>query len=129
MAAECVLDAFPDQPIGCRVREISATATEPARASLRRAFRAVVDLDRVDVAKHRPGMSVRVEVRRESIRQVAKVARAAVDRDAEGAWVVTGSGERRRVRLGACDATACVVEAGLAPGERVRLTGRAGVDS
>ncbi|GMU65428.1 MAG: hypothetical protein AMXMBFR36_17020 [Acidobacteriota bacterium] len=129
MSAQCVLDAFPDEAVGCRVREISATAAEPARASLRRAFRAVVDLDRVDVAKHRPGMSVRVEVYREAIRQVAKVARGAVERDAEGAWVVTGSGERRRVRLGTCDATACVVDEGLAPGDRVRVTGRAGAAS
>jgi multidrug resistance efflux pump len=120
MAADCVLDAFPDESLGCRVREISATAAEPARASLRRAFRTLVDLDRIDVAKHRPGMSVRVEVRRASARAVAKVARAAVERDGGGAWVATESGERRRIRLGACDATACVVEEGLAPGERVR---------
>lgn len=129
MAASCVLDAFPDEILACRVRDISVTAAEPARASLRRTFRTLVDLDRIDAAKHRPGMSVRVEVRRESIRGVPKVARAAVERTKDAIWVTTEAGERRRIRLGACDATACIVEEGLAPGDRVRLLERLGVGS
>jgi multidrug resistance efflux pump len=129
MAGDCVLDAFPEETIGCRVREISATAAEPARASLRRAFRTLIELDQIDVAKHRPGMSVRVEVRRASVRGVAMLARAAVERSVDGAWVATASGERRRIRLGVCDATACVVEDGLAPGDRVRASVAPGAGS
>lgn len=129
MPADCVLDAFPDEVLACRVRAIAATAAEPARASLRRAFRTLVDLDRIDAAKHRPGMSVRVEVRRESIRGVAILARTAVERGADGIWVTTESGERRRIRLGACDARACVVAEGLAPGDRVRRGPSSGAGS
>ncbi len=128
MPARCVLDAFPDEEIACRVRQISPVAREVARGSQRRAFRTVVELERVDPARHRPGMSVRVEVVRQDLVDVLLVPREALERSGERAIVVLETGERRAIGLGECDRVACAVEAGLDEGERV-LIGSGGAGS
>jgi multidrug resistance efflux pump len=49
MPATIVLDAYPGMPFAGRVTSISAVAQESSRTSLRRAFRVMVALDRLDV--------------------------------------------------------------------------------
>ena len=119
MRGRCVLDAFPESPVECSVREIAPMAQEVARLSLRRAFRTVVTLAQVDSARFRPGMSARAEIVFESGADVLLVLRAAIDFAPASARVELESGELREVALGACNASACVVQSGLTGAERL----------
>lgn len=56
------LDAYPELEFPGTITEISPVAREPSRDSWRRSFLVTVALDRVDLERMRPGMSVRVEV-------------------------------------------------------------------
>jgi multidrug efflux pump subunit AcrA (membrane-fusion protein) len=90
-----------------------------------------IRLDRVDVKKMRPGMSVRVEVLGPEIRGALLAPRAAIDFTGKRPRVVLAGGAKgatRDVRLGPCDASFCVVEEGLEDGARLRgrLDGGAG---
>ena len=118
MTAVCVLDAWPQEHRPCRVREIAPLAEEESNRSLRRFVRVLVDLDEIDARRMRPGMSVRVEV---------LAARAAGVLLAPRAALALGAGEARArlpeglraVRVGACNAQDCIVETGLAEGDRL----------
>jgi HlyD family secretion protein len=118
MPATVILDAYPSAPYHGRVAEISAVAQESARASMRRAFRAIIALDSIDTARMRPGLSARVIIRRETRPNALLVPRA----------VVAFSGKQPRVRrtggfvdvkLGPCNAQECVVLDGLRDGDVV----------
>jgi multidrug efflux pump subunit AcrA (membrane-fusion protein) len=65
MPVRIVLDAYPNTTYTGRVSEISAVAQESTRASMRRAFRVLVKLDKIEPARMRPGLSARVVIRRE----------------------------------------------------------------
>src|SRR4029077_21218358 len=54
MPATIVLDGSPNMSFPGRVTSISAVAQESSRTSLRRAFRVIVALDRLDGARMRP---------------------------------------------------------------------------
>lgn len=137
MRGRCVLDAFPESPVECSVREIAPMAQEVARLSLRRAFRAVVTLAKVDSARFRPGMSARAEIVVESSADALLVDRAAIDFPLPAVSAVSAgsvpapvrvqleSGELRAVTLGACNARECVVQEGLTGGERLAPVGAA----
>jgi multidrug efflux pump subunit AcrA (membrane-fusion protein) len=62
MRAISRLDAYPELEFPGVISEISPVAREPSRDSWRRSFQVVVTLERVDLERMRPGMSVRVEV-------------------------------------------------------------------
>ena len=96
MPARVVLDAYPSTTYTGRVTEISAVAQESARASMRRAFRVLVKLDRIDPARMRPGLSALVMIRREERPNAMLIARA----DIAG---------RNDLKLGPCNAQECVV--------------------
>jgi len=96
MPARVILDAYPSTTYTGRVTEISAVAQESARASMRRAFRVLVKLDKIDPARMRPGLSARVMIRREERPNAMLVARA----DIAG---------RKDLKLGPCNAQECVV--------------------
>ncbi|MEO8276482.1 MAG: efflux RND transporter periplasmic adaptor subunit [Thermoanaerobaculia bacterium] len=137
-AGRCVLDAFPESPVGCRVRSIAPMAQEVTRQSLRRTFRVIVALDQVDVARFRPGMSARAEIVVAAVPDALLVTRTALSmlpmlppvagRSGPGfaAQVNLASGESRAVTLGACNEIECVVLAGLNGDERLRLPERRG---
>lgn len=116
MAAECVLDAWPRERRACRVREIAPLAEEESNQSLRRFVRVLVDLDGVDVARMRPGMSVRVEVLAQRTPGVLLAPRAGLRLLAAESRARLSAGERR-VELGQCNAQECVVVEGLAEGD------------
>jgi multidrug efflux pump subunit AcrA (membrane-fusion protein) len=116
---------------GARVLEVSAVARESARSSLLRSFKVRLGLDRVDTARMRPGMSVKVEVLGPEVKAALLAPRAGLDLGPEPPRARLAAGGSVPVRLGACDADSCVVLAGLAPGTRLRpdtpeKTGRAG---
>ncbi|MEY4545100.1 MAG: hypothetical protein RL685_1295 [Pseudomonadota bacterium] len=62
MRAISRLDAYPDLEFPGVILEISPVAREPSRDSWRRSFQVIVALERIDLDRMRPGMSVRVEV-------------------------------------------------------------------
>ncbi|MBV8546932.1 MAG: HlyD family efflux transporter periplasmic adaptor subunit [Acidobacteria bacterium] len=117
MPATIVLDAYPNMTFPGRVRAISAVAQESSRTSLRRAFRVIVALDRLDGARMRPGLSARVVVHAMRQPNALLVSRAAIDFSGKKPRVFRADGKLADVVLGACNAQDCVVKSGLNEGE------------
>lgn len=124
MPVVAVLDTYPELSFHGRVREVDGVAQQWDRASLRRYFRALVDLDELDPEHMRPGMSVRLELTETAATGVLLAPRQGLDlgdpaapraRRADGSWAA--------VSLGPCDAFRCVVLAGLAEGDRLEPGG------
>ncbi len=119
MPAVCTHDTYPDERFPGKVAELTPVAQEPARLSLRRAFRVRIDLDRVDPGRMRPGMSVKVEVTPRRDPSALLAPRAALDLAARPPRARLRDGREVEVRLGPCSAGECVVEGGLAEGTRL----------
>ncbi len=119
MPATVILDAYPAVAFPGRVSGISAVAQDSTtnRQSLRRSFRVLIQLDRLDPARMRPGLSARVIIRRQAIDNALLVPRAAVHFSASHPTVKGHA----TVRLGSCSATECVVLDGLREGESVGI--------
>ncbi len=114
------LDAFPAESFAGQVRELAQIARQEPGESLRYFFRLVIDPERVDVERMRPGMSVKVEAQGRSYSDVLLVPRAALASGEDGRpTVLLASGERRAVELGPCDRNQCVIEDGLEQGVSV----------
>lgn len=120
MPAVVTIDGYPSMRFPGRVTGIAAVAQEETRASMRRKFRVVVKLDRIDTARMRPGLSARVEVQRESKRGALIAPRAGIDFSAKQPRARLSSGKLVPVTLGGCNASECVVIKGLEEGARLR---------
>lgn len=118
MPVRCYLDALAAESVAGRVRAVAPMARELDRRSQRRAFQVLVDLERVDRARMRPGMSVRAEVVIDSRASALVVPRAAVDLDAVPPTVATPAGTVA-VELDVCAEQECVVRSGIDEGARV----------
>lgn len=112
MPVRATLDAFPDEVFSGKVREIERVARDSVNWSVRRFFHTVVDLDRIDPERMRPGMSVKLELA-STWQDVLRAPRRALDWTEHGARARLADGSWKAVTLGACNADACVVEAGL----------------
>jgi multidrug efflux pump subunit AcrA (membrane-fusion protein) len=119
MPATITLDGYPGQHFKGVVDSISAVAQESARQSLRRAFKVVVRLDQIDAARMRPGLSARVEIKRQDVPSALVAPRAALDVTGKEPRARLSNGDVVKVRLGACNAQACVVTDGLRDGQRL----------
>ena len=117
MPATIVLDAYPNMAFPGRIASISAVAQESSRTSLRRAFRVIVALERIDLSRMRPGLSARVVVHAMRQPNALLVSRAAIDFSAAKPRVYRADGKLADVVLGACNAQECVVKSGLNEGE------------
>jgi multidrug resistance efflux pump len=122
-SASCVMDAYPELPIDCRVTGITPIAQEPERRSLRRSFRVRVELDETHADRMRPGMSVKVEVEAFRIPDVLLAPRGGLDLDSEPAVAFLRGGDDREVAIGACNERECIVEDGLSEGDGLRYGG------
>lgn len=119
MPAEVILDAYPGINFPGRISEISAVAQESSnRTSLRRLFRVMVKLDRLDTSRMRPGLSARVIVRRTAIANALLVPRAAINFSKTQPTVKIGT-KTAAIKLGACNSAECVVLDGVKEGDRV----------
>jgi len=121
--ARCILDTYPDRVFEGRVEEIGAVAAEPRRTfgpmGSRTGFPVLVSLSRTDPLM-RPGLSVRVEVVRRAWPKALVVPRWAVRFEKEQPVVMKkGLTGASPVSVAACSPVGCVVEAGLAEGDRV----------
>ena len=121
--ANVVLDGYPQMAFGGKVTSISAVAHESARMSLRRAFKVVVLLDRIDPQRMRPGLSARVTIRRENTAAALLAPRAALDLTGKTPKATLANGETVDVILGSCNAQECVVKSGLEEGQRLAALG------
>jgi len=121
MRVRCTLDTHPDHIFEGSVEDVASIADEPGWRT-KGGFRVRISLDRSDPSLMRPGMSVRAEVIRRIWQRVLTIPRQAVRRE-EGRAVVAraGEGDLVEVKLAACTPTECVVESGLAEGDRVSL--------
>jgi HlyD family secretion protein len=117
--AECTMDAYPELPLNCEIVSMTPIAQEAGRRSLRRAFRVVVDLERTDPERMRPGMSVRVDVEAFHVPQVLLAPRGGLDLETEPQVAFLRGGGRAEVTIGACNAMDCVVHDGLSEGDRL----------
>lgn len=109
MPVTCTLDMYPDDHFSGEVVEVAAVAREPARLSIRRAFRVLVALDATDPERMRPGMSVRVEVVAERREGVLLAPRAGLDLGSDELLLRLADGGTLQVELGPCNAWACEV--------------------
>jgi HlyD family secretion protein len=124
MRAVVTVDGYPTMHFGGRVESISAVAQEGTRNQLRRAFRVVVKLDRIDVARMRPGLSARVDVRRQTLPNALLAPRAAIDFSRAEAQARLASGKLVTIKLGPCNSQECVVASGLEDGQAVAAPGK-----
>jgi HlyD family secretion protein len=124
MQARSILDTYPDRVFDGRVEDVGAVAAEARRGpgpAGRTGFPVRISLARTDPVM-RPGLSVRVEVVRGSWPQALVVPRRAVRFEGDAAVVARkGVAGSSPVRLTACTPIECVVEKGLAEGDRVLL--------
>jgi multidrug efflux pump subunit AcrA (membrane-fusion protein) len=120
MPAVVTVDGYPSMHFPATVASVAAVAQEEARLSMRRKFRVVVKLAKVDPSMMRPGLSTRVEIRRELLRGVLIAPRAAIDFSAKQPRARLASGKSVAVSIGSCNAQECVVKSGLDEGVRLR---------
>lgn len=116
----CILDAYPSTSFPGRIVEITPVAQASRQTPLLRSFPVRIALDRPDVERMRPGMSVRVEVLGPEIPDAVLVPRAGLDLSGKEPRALLADGGAKPVRLGPCSAAECVVESGLEPGTRLR---------
>ena len=119
MEAVCTLDAYPEIDFPCQVGAVAPVAREADRTALLRYFDVQLALDRADVERMRPGMSVAVEVTAEAAAGVLLAPRRALDLGGPAPRAHLADGGWREVELGPCDAHRCVVRAGLEEGARL----------
>ncbi|HKO59324.1 MAG TPA: HlyD family efflux transporter periplasmic adaptor subunit, partial [Thermoanaerobaculia bacterium] len=119
MPAVVTLDGYPDMTFPGRVESISAVAQESNRQSLRRAFKVVVKLSRIDAARMRPGLSARVTIRRQQTPGALIAPRAALDLSGQKPRALLGGGEQVEVTLGSCNAQECIITNGLKEGQEL----------
>ena len=117
------VDAFPGKRWDGRVVAIGSVAGEMSFRSLRRAFRVHIQLDDLDVAEMRPGMSVKavLESRHEDVLVIPRAAlRWRMTENGLEAEAAHGAASWRPVELGACGPQACVLRQGLVEGAALR---------
>lgn len=125
MRAHCLLDAYPDRPLGAVVTRVSPVARKQRQSSSRRFFSVVLDLDETDAAIMRSGLSVKVEIVSDRRDDVLVVPRVAIDASGERPVVRRAAGEAAVIALGPCDAQACVVLSGVQDGDVLVRAGAA----
>ena len=107
--ATSYLDAYPELEFPGTITEISPVAREPSRDSWRRSFLVTVALDRVDLERMRPGMSVRVEVSAQRAPAALLAPRVSVDSAVTPARLELAHGSVE-VNLLACNQQSCAFE-------------------
>lgn len=118
--ATITIDGYPAQQYTGKVSSISAVARESRRMSLRRNFDLLVEFDKLDQERMRPGLSARIVIRREAQQAALLAPRAAIDfTDMKAPRAKLESGELVNVKLGSCNAQDCVVADGLKEGQQL----------
>jgi multidrug resistance efflux pump len=120
MRARCIVDAFPDTPLGGSVVGVSPIAHESAQRSSRRFFAVAVELDQANPEILRPGFSVKVEVMTRREDDVLIAPRAGLDLAASPVRALLDGGEAVEVEVDFCNAHGCIIASGLEAGDVLR---------
>ena len=120
------LDAHPDTEYRGRVRSLSRTVQEKSWNNPLKVVRLVVELERTDPERMRPGMRLRGTIEAARLHDVVTVPLAAVTASSDGPVVEVrrfGGWRRVPVELGERNREQVEVRSGLAAGDRVALRG------
>ncbi|HSR53884.1 MAG TPA: efflux RND transporter periplasmic adaptor subunit [Acidobacteriota bacterium] len=117
------LDAFAEQTLTGRIVEIGNLFSQVTSTQRAKVLPVVVELDRVDTDRMRPGMAARLEIAVERFEDVIAVPLAVIEPDDEGrsfVWVKDGQGAvRRQVKVGQDNGIVAIIEDGLQEGDQV----------
>ncbi len=122
MTGTCTLDAYPADALPCTVKDLMPVATGD-RESLRRGFSMVLTLEKADRDRMRPGMAVKVELKRAPLTALV-VPRGAVQFGGDGKARVKVGAALREVELDGCDAQGCAVKAGITERDELVIGGK-----
>ena len=103
--ATIIVDAYPSRRYEGTVVSVAPVAQEIARQSLRRGFKTIIKLDRLDDTLLHPGYSVQVTIPRVLRRNALLVPRTLIDMSGANPKVAG-----REVKLGPCNSSVCVEE-------------------
>lgn len=117
MAASITVDAYPQTPMPGHVVAVGQIAHELAQQSTRRYFTVTIELETIDTAVLRPGLSVLAEIDTGVIEDVLVAPRQALDTSVTPPRARLRDGRELEVELGACDARLCEIRSGLAEGD------------
>lgn len=123
MAGTCTLDAYPADALPCTVKDLMPVATGADRQSLRRGFSMVLTLEKADRERMRPGMAVKVELKRAPLTALV-VPRAAVHFSDDGKARVKVGSALREIELDGCDAQGCAVKSGITERDELVIGGK-----
>lgn len=121
---ELTLDAFPQLSVSGKVRQVQPVANPLDRQSPVKYFEVVLQLDRTDTDKMRPGAQVEATIFVKREEAALSVPNQAIFVEAGEPWVYVKQGgrfERRAVELGDRSSSRTVIADGLASGEVVAL--------
>ena len=122
MTGTCTLDAYPADALPCTVKDLMPVATGD-RESLRRGFSMVLTLEKADRDRMRPGMAVKVELKRAPLTALV-VPRGAVQFSDDGKARVKIGAALREVELDGCDAQGCAVKTGITERDELVMGGK-----
>ncbi len=124
--ATVTLDAFPDRRFSGRVKEVEGVAQSQGSHSSRRFFGVTVEIEGLDPAWMRPGMSSQVVLRRSSCEDCLLIPRQSLGFDEAGkSRARLRNGGWAPVTLGPCSDLVCAVEEGLEEGTPLAPAGYA----
>ena len=129
MAAECILDAYPQVRFKGTVQMVSLMARFTGRDAARRFFDVLVAFDGAASSVMRPGMSVRVEVIRRHVGSALLVPRAALRGGPGKSQVRRLDGGLLPVAVDFCSELLCAVGDGLVEGTVLAPAGAPGKGS
>lgn len=121
MKGTCTLDAYPADALPCTLRDLMPVATGD-RQSLRRGFSMVLALEKFDRDRMRPGMAVKVELKRAPLSALVVPRGAVVFGDKP--HVRLAAGGTRAVELDGCDAQGCAVKSGITDRDELVVGGK-----
>ena len=120
MAAEVVLDAWPDTVLEGEVVRVDHLARQASRRSRRRVLGVVVSVPGLDPERALPGMSARLRITRSSGDSSSTlVPRTAIGWEG-GPFTTTRAGTRHALQLEDCNGSHCLVTSDLGIGELLR---------
>ncbi len=119
MPVEVALDAYPDRRFSGKIDHIGPIAQEKSRLSMRRTFPVRIQLDTIDAAIMRPGLSAKIIVQTAEANNSLLVPRGAIDFTTDSPAVQLGRGGRKEIKVGRCNATQCIVTEGLNEGQEL----------
>lgn len=119
MAADCVLDSYPNKTWPGKVQKLSPVARPESRDALRRYFEVLVSLDGKPEETARPGMSVRVEVMRRRVSDALLIPRVALRSFPGKTQAQREAGGLVDVEIDWCGELQCVVRSGVVAGTRL----------